>query len=105
MSSIFSPLSTAWASVSGHAGSAAGSTRDNDLHARVAPVGVHHARRELVTAAVEHGHHVAGAQPQHSRQVLGLVVRQRDGLVAGIEVRCEEPVHGGHYGGHYTVQP
>ena len=40
-----------------------------------------------MSAAVEHRHGVADAQPQHARQVLGLVARQHDGLVAGIERR------------------
>ena len=47
-----------------------------------------------MAAAVEHRHRVADAEPQHARQVLGFVLRQRDGLVAGIERGREEAVHG-----------
>src|SRR5262249_6022382 len=42
-------------------------------------------------------HRVADAEPQHARQVLRLVARQIDGLVARIERRREEPMHGGDY--------
>jgi hypothetical protein len=47
-----------------------------------------------VAAAIEHRHGVADADPQHAREVLALFARQHDGVIARIERRREEPVHG-----------
>ena len=46
-----------------------------------------------MAAAVEHRDRVADAEPQHPRQVLRFVARQRDGLVAGVERGREKAVH------------
>ena len=55
------------------------------LHAYVAARRARDPREELVAAAVEHRDRVADAQPQHAREMLRLVARQGDRVVAWIE--------------------
>ena len=96
-SSILSPLRTAWRERQRDARFGRRLDARHDLHPHVAAQRARHARHELVPAAVEHRHRVADAEPQHARQVLRFVARQRDGLVAGIERRRVEAMHGSDY--------
>ena len=50
-----------------------------------------------MAAAVEDRHRVADAEPQHARQMLRFVPRQRHVLVAGIHGGREEAMHAGDY--------
>ena len=88
-------MRTACASVSATAGFGRRLDARQQLHAHVAARRADDAREKLVAAAVEHRDRVADAEPQHARQVLRFVARQRDGLVAGVERGREEAVHGG----------
>ena len=75
--------------------SAAGSTRDSSATRTSRPVALATRAEKLVAAAVEDRHRVADAEPQHAGEVLPLVARQRDDLVARIHRRREEPMHCG----------
>ena len=76
-SSILSPLSTACASVSATRGSAAGSTRDSSCTRTSRRAGARRRARETRGRGRRTRHRVADAEPQHARQMLRLVARQR----------------------------
>ena len=50
--------------------------------------------KELVPAAVEHAHRIADANPQDACQMLRLIAGQHDDVVAWIESRRKEAMHG-----------
>jgi hypothetical protein len=47
-----------------------------------------------VPAAIKYRDVVADAETQNAREVFGLAPRERHGVVAGVQVRREKPMHG-----------
>ena len=95
MSSILSPLRTAWTSVSGTDASMAGSTRERTCTRTSRASALSTFARNSWPRPSKTRHRVARPQAQHARQMLGFVFGQNHRLVAGIKGRSKEPMHGG----------